>query len=124
MTVAKGQVGAPLLASRWEEDCGWPLKAVGKGKEGTVPSALQPTPDFSPVSPSRASGLQNCETAVVVGKPLNLRWFVTECGKGVYLLCHVCQTSGVTSSARPSDAPGNLRPLRTLCPLSEFLRFC
>lgn len=28
VTVAQGQVGAPLLASRWEEDCGWPLKAV------------------------------------------------------------------------------------------------
>lgn len=112
MTVAKGQVGAPLLAARWQEDCGWPLKAVGKGKEGTVPSALQPTPDFSPVRPSRASA-SSTETAVVVGKP-QFAAFVTECRRGIHLLFHVCQTSGVTSSARPTDAPGKLRPLRTL----------
>lgn len=48
-----------------------------------------------------------------MGKP-QFAAFVTECRRGIYLLFHVCQTSGVTSSARPTDAPGKLRPLRTL----------
>lgn len=32
-----GQIHAVLLALMVEKECGWPLKAVGKGKERTVP---------------------------------------------------------------------------------------